>query len=93
MKRIGFAPLLLALCCSFTAQAAPSWGTLTGNDTGGIIPWSPQNQRVAHQWASAHCAQYGEYARITSVHPWYGDYIAFACDWHPPYRAWRRIVK
>jgi hypothetical protein len=69
-----------------TVVAAQPGSGLTGNDTGGIITWSPEHQRVAFQWAAEHCARYGEYARITSIHPWYGDYIAFACDWRPFYR-------
>ena len=77
---------MLAIGWSLTASADPGPG-LTGNDTGGIITWSPQHQRMARQWAAAHCAQYGEVAHITSIHPRYGDYIGFACDWRPPYRS------
>jgi hypothetical protein len=65
-------PVLLAAC------AGPGPG-LTGNDTGGIIAWSPENQSMARDWAASHCARYHKYARITSVHRRYGDYIAFAC--------------
>ncbi len=52
---------------------------MTANDTGGMIPWSPQVQPVAGQIANDHCARYGRYAVITSVHPWPGDYIGFVC--------------
>ncbi len=52
-----------------------------GNDTGGIIAWSPQAQLFRHEIAADHCARYGKVHRITSVHPWYGDYIGFACYW------------
>ena len=69
-------PLMLAGC------VGPGPG-LTGNDTGGIIVWSPQNARVAKDWAAEHCARYGKFARITSVHAQYGDYIAFACQFRP----------
>ena len=92
MNRIRIATLVLAIGWSLTAAADPGPG-LTGNDTGGIITWSPQHQRMARQLAAAHCAQYGEVAHITSIHPRYGDYIGFACDWRPPYRTWRRIAK
>ena len=34
----------------------------------------------ARQMAAAHCAGYNKWARITSVHARYGDYIAFACE-------------
>ncbi len=52
---------------------------LTGNSTGGIIPWSPENQTVAREWAEQHCAQYGEVAEMHRGLPRYGEYIAFNC--------------
>jgi hypothetical protein len=52
-----------------------------GNDTGGIIAWSPEAHRHRHAIAADHCAQYGKVHRITSVAPRYGDYIGFACYW------------
>jgi len=54
-----------------------------GNDTGGIIVWSPRNERMAQEWADAFCHGHGKYGRITSVHRQYGDYIAFNCLWSP----------
>jgi hypothetical protein len=54
-----------------------------GNDTGGIIPWSCENEAVAQQVAADFCAYYGKFARITSVHRMYGDYIGFNCLWRP----------
>ena len=50
-----------------------------GNDTGGIIPWSPGIDHSARVMAAGHCGSYGKYALITSVRPWYGDYIGFVC--------------
>jgi hypothetical protein len=50
-----------------------------GNDTGGIIPWSPGIDHAARQMAAGHCGAYRKYALITSVRPWYGDYIGFVC--------------
>lgn len=52
---------------------------LTGNDTGGIIPWEPGIEDVALNIAADHCMRYGKYAVITSVRPWPGDYIGFSC--------------
>jgi hypothetical protein len=67
------------------------WG-VKGNDTGGIIPFRPGADEQALQLAGAHCMQYGKYAVITSVHPWYGDYIGFVCRragrWGPAYNGW-----
>ena len=90
MKPIRAAIFVLAIGWSLTAQAEPWWGSLTGNDTGGIIPWSPEHQLMAREWAAAHCASFDKFARITSIHPQYGDYIAFACEWRPPFGYWRR---
>ncbi len=78
MKRIFPIAALLGLA----ACTGPGSG-LTGNDTGGIITWSPEHQQVARDWASDHCARYGKYARITSVHAQYGDYIGFTCQFDP----------
>ena len=52
-----------------------------GNDTGGIIPWSCDNEADARAIAAAHCARYDKYARITSVKRQYGDFIGFNCLW------------
>jgi hypothetical protein len=70
----------LTLAALATACAGPGPG-VTGNDTGGIIPWSPLHHQLARDLAAQHCAYYGKYARITSVRARYGDYIAFACSW------------
>jgi hypothetical protein len=63
-----------------TAQAQPY---LKGNDTGGMISWSCEAELMAQQIAGEHCAWYGKYHRITSVHRMYGDYISFQCLWNP----------
>jgi hypothetical protein len=54
-----------------------------GNDTGGIISWSCENEAMAPQITAAYCARWNKYPRITSVHRQYGDYIAFNCLWSP----------
>lgn len=63
------------------AQAQPY--PLKGNDTGGIIAWSCEAELMARQIAGEHCAWYGKYHRITSVHRMEGDYISFQCLWNP----------
>lgn len=62
-----------------------------GNDTGGIIPWSPVNQRMAHDIAQSSCAAYDKYAVLTTMHRVYGDYITYQCRFEPPRRryTWR----
>ena len=64
--------LMLASC----ANTVPPF---KGNDTGGIIAWSPEGEHYRHEIAGEHCARYGKFHRITSVHRQYGDYIGFAC--------------
>lgn len=57
------------------------WGVqgVQGNDTGGIIPFSEMHYDDALAIAGEHCSRYDKYAVITSVRPWPGDYIGFAC--------------
>jgi hypothetical protein len=52
---------------------------ITGNDTGGIIPYSPAIARVYRQMAADYCASWGRLSHITSVNRRYGDYIGFVC--------------
>jgi hypothetical protein len=65
---------------SATGAAAQVW---YDNDTGGLIPWSCENEAWAPQIAANACAQYRKYARITSVHRQYGNFIGFHCLWNP----------
>lgn len=60
-----------------------------GNDTGGIIPWSPDAEASALDIAQSNCGAFGKYAVITSVHRQYGDYIGYACSWRPVPAAYR----
>lgn len=72
---IGLAVALV----SMSAHAQTYGYVHRGNDTGGIISWSCENEANAREIAGAFCAGYGKYARITSVHRVYGDYISFNC--------------
>ena len=55
-----------------------------GNDTGGIIPWSCENEvGRARDRRRVSARGWNKFARITSVHRMYGDYIAFNCLWRP----------
>ena len=79
--RIALACLIVGLNAALApAQEQPY---LKGNDTGGIISWSCEAEVVAPALAADHCARFDKYARITSVHRHYGDYIAFQCIWTP----------
>jgi hypothetical protein len=59
------------------------WGP-KGNDTGGIIPWSPENEKNAFQIAADQCARWNKYPVATSLHRRPGDYIGYRCVWDPP---------
>lgn len=74
--RCALAVILVTV--SFAAFGDPGPG-LTGNDTGGIIAWRPEVAHIYRDIAADHCARWHRIARITSVHPWYGDYVGFVC--------------
>ena len=76
--------LLAAVALSLTTlpALADTWSVfgINGNDTGGIIPWSPGLRAYGyHNAAQAHCDGYHRVAHITSVHARYGDYVGFEC--------------
>ena len=81
MMRRAFLSLIGVLLLGAAARAQPY--IYHGNDTGGIIPWSCENEAMAQQAAAAYCARWDKYHRITSVHRQYGDFIAFNCLWSP----------
>jgi hypothetical protein len=82
MKAAFVASVMAASLLASTAGAY-EYGSVQGNDTGGIIPWSCETEMVAQDMAGNHCGNFGKYARITSVTRQYGDFIAFACLWNP----------
>jgi len=80
-KSLPIAALLLSLFAP--AAQAEVWSVygINGNDTGGIIPWSPGLRAYGYRVAAQdHCRGYHRIARITSVHARYGDYVGFACE-------------
>jgi len=77
--------LALALSCATGAALAgavflgPGPG-LTGNDTGGIIAYTPALEHgVYRKMAAAWCARWSRLSYVTSVHRQYGDYVSFVC--------------
>jgi hypothetical protein len=74
MLRLTCIPALLLL----TACAGPGPG-LTGNDTGGIIPYANVSKPDAMAMAGEHCARYGKLAKGTGVDARYGGYYSFSC--------------
>ena len=73
--------VLTSFACAdaaFAGVLGPGPG-LTGNDTGGIIEWTPQTNQIYKDIATAHCARWNRFAGITSVRRAYGEYIGFRC--------------
>jgi hypothetical protein len=52
---------------------------ITGNDTGGIFPYSPAIDHTYKQIAADWCTRWGRLSHVTSVHRVYGDYVSFVC--------------
>ena len=68
------------------APASAGWfDAIKGNDTGGIIPWSPDLLQTLHPTANAHCANYNKIALVTGLPAQPGDYAAFVCVFPPDY--------
>jgi hypothetical protein len=55
-----------------------------GNDTGGIIPWSPENEAQAFQIAQTQCGYYHKFAVATSITRGPGNFISYKCVWNAP---------
>jgi len=81
MRRVIMSVAALALAFGATGAQASWWGFRGGhtNDTGGIFPWSPDIAYSYREIAAAECARWNKVAIVTSVHPVYGDYVAFVC--------------
>ncbi len=68
----------LAMGCGLSACGVGPG--VTGNSTGGIIPWTPANQTYARDYASEHCAAYGKVAEMKPIYARPGEYITFRCN-------------
>jgi hypothetical protein len=75
--------LIVAFTIGAAAAAMAGFGGpgpgVTGNNTGGIIPYSPDLEGIYRQIASDYCASWGRLSHVTSVHRRYGDFISFVC--------------
>jgi hypothetical protein len=83
IRLLAIAALMLGMLCAPVRADYGPYG-LVGNDTGGIIPWSPDNERMAFQLAQENCGYYNKYAVPTSIHRVPGDFIAYKCVWESP---------
>ena len=82
--------VIAALTLSAFSSSAQAASLAFGNQEGGLIPWSPEIRSLEFRSALAqaaieHCARYDRVAYLTGVVPGYGNYISFACRFHPQY--------
>jgi hypothetical protein len=75
---VGATGVALATWAGPASPAGPRPG-ITGNDTGGIFPYSPDLEGVYGQIAQDYCARWHRLSKVTSVHRMYGDYVSFVC--------------
>jgi hypothetical protein len=75
---------VLAAACGLAMAGCVGVYGPKGNDTGGIIPWSPANEAMAMQLAQENCGYYRKYAVIRTIHRVYGDWISYDCRFDPP---------
>jgi hypothetical protein len=82
-RRITAIGLFAALLLAASGAAADHFGSHgpKGNDTGGIIPWSPDNELHAFDIAQANCARFNKFAVLRTIHRVYGDFIVYDCRW------------
>ncbi len=85
---IALVLVLLVLAAGLSAStSAMAWGAefagpgpaVTGNDIGGIFPYSPDVEPIYRHIATDHCARWGRFAKVTSIHRVYGEYVGFVC--------------
>lgn len=81
--RVALRWVVAGAALALTAGAANAQHVARGNDTGGIISWSCENEAMAQEIAGAYCARWGKFHRITSVQRFPGQYIGFNCLWRP----------
>jgi len=74
---------LVAVVLSVVLSACGPGRGITGNDTGGIIPYSPAIEGSYRELAADYCARWGRLSHVTSVHREYGDYVSFVCIDNP----------
>ncbi len=85
--------LLVLVLLAAGLSAAQAQPFTSGNDTGGMIAWTPENEMQAFPAAQGHCAFYGKEAYITSIYREYGHYIGFACAFPRGYVVQERAIR
>lgn len=79
VMQVSFFAAALASCSGDGAlyEAAP---TITGNNTGGVIPAKMAATQNVDSLAAAHCAKYGATARVTFPASQTGGEAVFICE-------------
>ena len=86
MRFVSLPAALFVTALIATPTQAGIWSVINGNDTGGIIPWSPQLRAYGYREAAQHhCGGYKKIARVTSVVAGYGNFVGFACEFPRDY--------
>ncbi len=88
---IAFAFALMPLAAHAGNLPGTGMRGVTGNDTGGIIQWTPEIRHYYREIAADYCARWNRNVRITSVHARYGDFVGFRCLYdrrYDPRKAW-----
>ena len=81
--------MLVTNAGAFNTLLDSVWGS-KGNDTGGIIPWSPENEARAFDIAQRQCGYYHKFAVATSITRGPGNFISYKCVWDAPGAVVRR---
>ena len=75
---------VLAATCGLLLSSCVGLYGPKGNDTGGVIPWSVENESNMMLIANNNCGMFQKYAVITTIHRVYGDFITYDCRFGPP---------
>jgi len=82
-RKFSIVPIVTVAAMLYAGAAAaefagPNRG-ITGNDIGGIFPYTPDVEGTYQQMAASYCARWHRLSHVTSVHRKYGDYVSFVC--------------
>ena len=60
---------LLLLPTTLAVAACSRSPNVTGNQLGGVMPWSGEDESDAFKAAQEHCQKFGKNARVTQITP------------------------
>ena len=74
LRRVVFTAAFGVMLASCSGVYGPK-----GNDSGGIIPWNPENEDNAMLIAQQQCGTWGKHAVFTAIDRIHGGYIVYEC--------------